>query len=623
MIRREQISALPNEPGVYLMKDAAGEVVYVGKAIDIQKRVRSHCQRKDGDYASPFVVYVESVEAIITDSDVEAFLLEYNLIKKHNPAFNVKLKDDKRYPYIKITNETYPRAYLTRTVQADDAKYFGPYPHVTQARRTLSALHEIFPIRTCKFESEELLNVRPCLDYEMGRCCAPCGQVVSKDEYQQLSEGVIAFLKGNHDHVLDVLKRRMNESAEQFHFEKAAFYRDILNAAEQFAQRQKMLFYTVENQDFIGYARVHEVTCVSVIRRRSGRVVGTSNHFLDDTSQAQTAEVLYAFLIQFYGSNIDIPKEIYLGNSIGSESVSSLEKALSQMTEKPVHIKIPRRGDKYAMLQLAEKNARHQAHQQYRKVHGVKRGVAENVMALQEALKLEVLPLRIEGYDIATTQGSDPVGAMVVFEEGRPQKSSYRRFKIKDVPQQNDYAMMQEMLRRRFTHGEDDAAEKKRFAKPPDLILIDGGRGQLNAALEVLDELDIHQFPICSLAKQEEEIYLPGVPQPIRLDRRNDGLRLLQQVRDEAHRFGNTFHAQLRGAKMRSSSLRKISGIGPSKERALLKRFSSLEGIRQATVEDLQAVPGITETLAQRILQQLKKSGEERNQPAPHTVGGE
>ncbi len=602
MITGKQLSLLPNEPGVYLMKDAKGEIVYVGKAIDIQKRVRSHCRRKDGQYASSFVENVFNVDTIVTDNEVEALLLEYNLIKKHNPSCNVKLKDDKRYPYIKVTTqEAFPRAYITRTVEADGAQYFGPYPHATLARRMLSALHEIFRLRTCKYDSEKLLTVRPCLDYEMNRCCAPCGAVIPKDEYAALCQELVDFLRGKHQAVLQTIDSRMRECSEQTAFEKAAFYRDILEAGKQHIERQKMFHHTVENQDFAGFARVHDIACTAVIRRRNGRVVGTSRHFLDDVTQADTQEILNAFLIQFYARNTDIPKEIFLPSTIGKERIQSLEKALSLMTETAIAIKIPQRGAKHAMLQLAEKNAAHYAEQQYRKLHGVTRGIAPAVIALQESLKLEVLPLRVEGYDISNTQGGEAVGAMVVFQDGKPQKSAYRRFKIKGVDGIDDYAMMQEMLRRRFQHGEENAEEKKRFAEPPDLIVIDGGKGHLHAAMETLDEQDIKHFPICSLAKQEELIFLPGIMNPIRLSRRHPGLRLLQQIRDEAHRFGIGYHRKLRGKRIKKTSLCEIQGIGPAKERTLIRRFGSIEAIRSTTEDELTALPGITAELARRI----------------------
>ena len=600
MITSEQISLLPNQPGVYLMKNPGGEVLYIGKAIDIQKRIRSHCYRRDGNFASPFVELVDKVDIIITDSDAEALILEYNLVKKHNPPFNVKLKDDKRYPYIKITTqETFPRAYLTRTVESDGAKYFGPFPHANHARRTLMGLHEIFPLRTCKYESEKLLNVRPCLDYEMGRCCAPCGKIISAKEYELLCQGMIDFLQGKLDLVLQVLQERMNLFSEELLFEKAAFYRDILDSAKHFVDRQKMMRTTVENQDFVGYGRVHDVACVAVIRRRGGRVLGASQHFLDNISHADTKEILYSFLLHFYANNTDIPKEIFISSTIGAERVMTLEKALTQLINKSVTIKIPQRGVKHSMLQLAEKNSVHYAEHNYRKLHGVKRGVSSNVITLQESLKLEVLPIRIEGYDISNTQGQEAVGAMVVFVDGKSYKTGYRRFKIKSVNQPNDYAMMQEMLRRRFSHGkEQDESESHRFADPPDLIVIDGGKGHLHAAMEILDELDIQYFPICSLAKREEEIYLPGHPLPVRLDRRNEGLRLLQQVRDESHRFGISYHRKLRGQRMKKSILRDIPGIGPKKERILLKKFGSLARISQASIEEINAVSGIPEQLA-------------------------
>ena len=607
MITADSLSLLPNAPGVYLMKDAQGNIVYIGKAIDIKKRVTSHCQRRDGSYASPFVEWVEKVDYIITDNEAEALLLEFNLIKKHLPPCNVKLKDDKRYPYIKITTqEDFPRAFLTRVIEADGAQYFGPYAYAAQARRTLAALHEIFPLRTCKYESDRLLTVRPCLDYEMGRCCGPCGEIVTKEEYRHLADGIVKVLRGHHEEVMHIMEEKMLAASDDMRFEKAAFYRDILQSLRQFAEQQKMFTHTVENQDFVGYARVHDVACVAVIRRRNGRVVGSSRHYLDGITHAGTPEILNAFLEQFYAHNVNIPPEIYLPSTIGSQRIHSLEKVLSQFAEKTVHLKIPQRGTKHAMLQLAEKNSRHYAEQQYRKLHGVKQSISESVIALQEALRLEVLPLRIEGYDISNTQGNEAVGAMVVFRDGHPQKSSYRKFRIKGVNQVNDYAMMQEMLRRRFSHASGDEESDKRFAKPPDLIMIDGGKGHLHAALDVLDELNMRHFPICSLAKREEEIYLPGMELPLRLDRRNQGLRLLQQVRDEAHRFGITYHRSLRGKRFTQSFLRMIPGIGPAKERALINHFGSLESIRQASLEDLQQVPGIPENLAQIIHQHLK-----------------
>ncbi|MDX9752954.1 MAG: excinuclease ABC subunit UvrC, partial [bacterium] len=489
----------------------------------------------------------------------------------------------------------------------DGARYFGPYPHVTQARRTLSALHEIFPIRPCRYDSEKLRQVRLCIDYEMGRCCGPCGGKVNPEEYRAVCQGVIDFIRGKHDRVLNALRERMEACSSQLQFEKAAFYRDILRSAELFAMQQKMTQQIVENQDFVGYARVHDAACVVVIRRRGGRVVGSTRHFLDRITEANTREILNAFLVQFYAQNTDIPREIYLTAAVSREQLQSLELWLSALAEKKVQIKIPQRGTKHAMLQLADKNSQHYAEEQYRKLHGVKKSLPENVIALQESLKLEVLPLRIEGYDISNTQGNEAVGAMVVFQDGKPHKAAYRRFKIKGVDQVNDYAMMQEMLRRRFSHGEAEPEEQQRFAEPPDLILIDGGKGHLHAAMEVLDELDVIHFPLCSLAKQEEEIFLPGSPYPIRLDRRNAGLRLLQQVRDEAHRFGITYHRHLRGQRMVRSSLRSIPGIGPAKERVLITHFRSMERIKQASREELLALKGISEELADAILSYYKE----------------
>ncbi|MFH1741734.1 MAG: excinuclease ABC subunit UvrC, partial [bacterium] len=582
MIGKDDIDLLPPQPGVYIMRNASGEVLYIGKAIDIQKRVRSHWGTRDGHLASPFMTDVEKVDYVITDTDSEAFLLEYNLIKKHHPPHNVKLKDDKRYPYLKITvHETFPRMYLTRTVEADGSKYFGPYPHVTAARRTLAALHEIFPVRDCKYDSKKLLKVRPCIEYEMGRCCAPCAALVTPEEYAELCRGVIEFVRGHHEKVKRILQERMQECSGKMLFEKASLYRDIIHATEEFSQRQKMASRTVDNQDYIGYARVHNIGCVLVARRRNGRIVGSSHHFLDDFQNSSEEEIISSFLLQYYSQAPEFPREILVDLPVPTEDRETLEKWFEELAEHRVTIRRPHRGDHRKMIELAEKNSRARAAEQFRKLRGFDRQVDPAVIALQKILDLETLPLRIEGYDISNTQGDETVASMVVFREGRPQKSGYRRFKIQGVQGVDDCASMREILSRRFTHGDhSDENEKKRFAHDPDLLLIDGGRGQLNAALEVLQELGLERYPVVSLAKREEEVYLPDEGEPLRLDRRHEGLRLLQRVRDEAHRFAITYHRERRSKKLKKSALSGIQGIGPAKERLLLRRFGSVEKIR-------------------------------------------
>ncbi len=608
MIEREQISLLPSEPGVYIMRDASENVVYVGKAIDIQKRVRSHCSYRDGSLASPFVEEVETVDYVITDTDSEAFLLEYNLIKRHEPRYNVKLKDDKRYPYLKITvHEAFPRMYLTRTVDPDGSKYFGPYPHVTAARRTLSVLNEIFPIRICKYDSDKLLTVRPCIEYEMGRCCAPCASLIDQEEYKEICHGIIDFVRGRHDNILRILHERMEEYSERLLFEKAALYRDIIRGAEDFSQRQKMSSQTGDNQDYIGYCRVHDIACVLVARRRNGRIVGSSHHFLDDFQNSSEGEIISSFLLQYYSQAPGFPREIHVNATVPKEDRETLEEWFQEMSGHTVKILRPHRGDHRRMTELAEKNSRARAGEQYRKLHGLARQIDPSVVALQEALGLEALPLRIEGYDISNTQGEETVASMVVFQGGAPRKSGYRRFRIASVEGIDDYASMREVLTRRFTHAErNHEEEEKHFAEKPDLVVIDGGRGQLNIAIDVLNELRLDYLPVVSLAKKEEEIHIPGHEESLKLDRRHNGLRLLQQVRDEAHRFAITYHRQRRGKRRKRSMLVNIPGIGPAKERLLLRHFGSLEKIREASVEQIAEVPGITESLAQTILERLR-----------------
>ncbi len=608
MIDKEHISLLPSEPGVYMMRNATGEVIYVGKAIDIQKRIRSHCSYRDGRPASPFIEEVEKIDYVITDTDSEALLLEYNLIKAHNPRYNVTLKDDKRYPYLKITvHETFPRMYLTRTVDADGSKYFGPYPHVTAARRTLSVLNEIFPIRICKYDSEKLVGVRPCIEHEMGRCCAPCASLIEPDEYREICQGIIDFVRGRHEKVLRILKERMAEYSEQLRFERAALYRDIIQAAEEFSQRQKMSRQTGDNQDYIGYSRVHDIACVLVARRRNGRVVGSSHHFLNDFQHSTEGEIISSFLLQYYSQAPGFPREIHVNATVPKEDRETLEEWFQEMSGHSVKILRPRRGDHKRMTELAEKNSRARAGERYRKLHGVERAINPAVIALQEALGLQTLPLRIEGYDISNTQGEETVASMVVFQAGSPQKSGYRRFRIRDTQGVDDYASMREVLTRRFTYlREGDEEEKKRFARKPDLVLIDGGRGQLNVALSVLRDLHLEYLPVVSLAKKEEEIHIPDHEEPLKLDRRHEGLRLLQRVRDEAHRFAITYHRERRGKKRRRSILADIPGIGPAKERLLLRRFGSVEKIRKASVEEIAQLQGVTGTLARTILEHLQ-----------------
>lgn len=619
MIEPEQLEALPHEPGVYMMRDAVGRVVYIGKAIDIQKRLRSHCSRKGGDYASPFVRDVEQVDYTITKNAREALLLEDTLIKKHLPVHNVKLKDDKRYPYIKITlGETFPRAYLTRTVERDGSRYFGPYTHVTAARRTLSALQEILPTRTCKVPSEELLSIRPCLEYELGRCCAPCGGIVTEQEYREICEGTVAFLKGQNRDVVHALKRRMEACGEALLFEKAAIYRDSLQAAETFTERQTMTSHTRFSEDYLGYGRAGTVSCMHVLKRRGGKIVATTHHFLERSEQSGAIDIYVAFIEQYYSEQPDIPRKLVMPVSLPQDLQETVEFWLADMAEHAVSVHHAQRGVQADTVGMAERNSVHKAEQRYRKLHGLSQRVERGVIELQEALGLERPPLRIEGFDISNTQGAEIVASMVVFQDGRPKKSDYRRFKIRGLDEPDDFESMRQVLRRRWAHAERDTEEEgSRFARPPDLIVIDGGKGQLSSAVSALEGFDTGSAALCSLAKREEEVFVPDEEDAIRLDLRNGGLQLLQRVRDEAHRFAITYHRQIRGKAMRRSRLGDIPGVGPARQRALLKHFGSLKRIGEADVDALAAVQGIPRNVAERIFAALANTESNQDVGAP------
>ncbi len=612
MIEPEQLAVLPHEPGVYLMRGASGKVDYIGKAIDIQKRVRSHCAQKGGTYASPFVENIEEVDYVITGNAREALILEDSLIKEHLPLYNIKLKDDKRYPYLKITMaEEFPRAYLTRTVERDGSRYFGPYTHVTAARRTLAALHEILPMRTCKYPSEDLLKVRPCVEYEMGRCCAPCGSIVNAEEYRELCEDMIEFLKGDTRTVIETLTERMHRFSDSLLFEKAAMYRDILNAAQTFAEKQTIAKDTHFSEDYLGYGRAGTSACMHVLKRRNGKIVATTHHFLDATDQSGLVDIYVAFIEQYYSDQPDIPRKLVLPISLGKALREAAECWISDLAGFKVQLHHAQRGAEANTAAMAQRNSMHKAEQRHRKLHGLSQRVESSVISLQEALGLDRPPLRIEGFDISNTQGTEIVASMVVFQDGRPLKSDYRRFKIQGLDAPDDFASMRQVLMRRWSHGENsDIDEKRRFASPPDLILIDGGKGQLTAASDSLKEMNVKNIPLCSLAKREEEIFLPDEEDPIKLPLRHEGLQLLQRIRDEAHRFAITYHRLRRGKAMRHSRLAEIEGVGPATERKLLKHFGSLKRLAAAPADEIAHIPGMSKKLAERIHAELNPSGE-------------
>ena len=586
-------------------------MLYVGKANNLRSRVRSHFGRPPSGFAGQ----VEKVEYIAAENPGEALLLEYNLIKRHRPPFNVRLRDDKRYPYIKLTmNEPWPRAYLTRTLADDGSSYFGPYPDVKAARMALGAAKEIFPYRSCKYKSKQFPLPRPCIDYEMKRCVGPCIDAVSVEEYRDLCQEVARFLRGRQDEVRRRMEDKMRSASARKRYEKAATYRDILKAIDTLAERQVISTldraggFETQNEDYLGLARYGDVQAMVVLKRRRGRVVASEYYFLDGTGplsegEAGEREVYEAFIPQYYAKVSDFPRTIFTPLTLGMSE--ALESFVGGRAAHRVKLARPYRGKKHQTLALAQQNAALQAEQQFCKTHGVKGEVDPAVEQLQRLLGLSKPPLRIEGYDISNISGADAVGSMVVLQGGRPYRGAYRKFRIKQVEGIDDYAMMQEMLRRRLDRRGDE-----RFGSWPDLVLIDGGKGHLTAAREVFTAQGDRETPLVSLAKQEELLYALDRAEPRRLSERSPVLRMLQRLRDEAHRFAITYHRSLRSKKLSRSVLEDVEGLGKKRTQNLIKHLGSVEAIRTATVEEIASAQGISLRLAKRILEHLNAQKE-------------
>jgi excinuclease ABC subunit C len=605
---------LPAKPGVYLHKNAHGQVIYVGKAINLKSRVRSYFHK------SAFVNLktrrlaqeIDDIEFIVADSELEALLLENTLIKKHQPRYNVRLKDDKRYPYIKVHwQDPFPRVTTTRRLINDGARYYGPYTAAWAAYQTLDLVRKIFPYLTCT-RTIDGKDERACLYYHIGRCAAPCIGVVNQEEYRQIIDGLCNFLGGNTEPVVADLRADMEKASENLDFERAAQLRDQIKAIDQIVEKQKVINTEAIDEDVIAFARADGDACVQVFFIRGGKLVGRDYFVLEGTAGEENAEIVSSFLKQFYDQATTIPPQILLPQDV--DELMIIRDWLKSKRGADVSLKVPRRGKQKELLELAAQNATETLNHLRAQWVTDENKQTEPLTELQQALDLSEPPLRIECYDISTLQGTNTVGSMVVFAKGVARKSDYRRFKIKTVQGQDDYASMQEMLRRRFKRLGDDGYQdpsklkesENGWALIPDLIIIDGGKGQLNAALEVLDEFELRDaIPIVGLAKQEEEIFLPGRAEPVILPRNSQALFLVQRIRDEAHRFGLTYHRNLRGKSAVHSGLDEIEGIGPKRRRALLKKFGSIEAIRQASIDELAAVPGMNRKAAEELLAQL------------------
>jgi len=610
MVTSEDLKILPDKPGVYLMKDADGNVLYVGKAVSLKNRVRSYFQssRNLSLRIQSMVKQVDRVEYITTDSEVEALVLECNLIKEKRPKYNIRLRDDKQYPWVKVTlQETYPQVYITRSLKQDGSKYYGPYTNVTALRDTVKLLRQIFPLRDCRYDLDRERVPRPCLNYHIKRCLAPCAGMVSSVTYREMIRQVCLFLEGRQGELAERLKREMEEAAEKREYEKAAVLRDRLRHVQAIMEKQKVVSETPEDLDVFGIAQDRAGSVVQVFQVREGKLVGREYFILPEGEESSLSEVLEEFITRYYDGSAFIPKEILL--PVDLEGRESIAEWLGRQRGSKVKLRIPKKGDKLQLVEMARENAGILLEQERNREKQRQNYVTEILEELQNVLEMNRIPQRIEGFDISNIQGTDAVASMVVFEDGMPKGSDYRRFKIRTVEGPNDFAMMQEAVRRRFRKGLEErqhvATENGKFAKFPDLLLIDGGKGQLSAVMEVLEELGLTHLYVIGLAKQEEEIFLPHREEPIRLSRRSQALMLLQRVRDEAHRFAVTYHKSLRTKRTLSSGLDGVPGIGPKKKQALMKRFGSLKRIREASVEELMQVPGISQELAEAVKEHL------------------
>jgi excinuclease ABC subunit C len=609
---KEQLSSIPPKPGVYLMVDVNGKVIYVGKAVNLRNRVRSYFHAS-ADH-SPKTHYlrqeIADLDFIVTASELEALILECNLIKKYQPRYNVRLKDDKRYPYIKITwQEPYPRIFTVRRMQNDGAKYYGPFTATWAVSQTLDLLRKIFPYLTCKREITGQ-DKRACLYYHIGRCPGPCIGTVSQEEYRALVNQICRFLEGKSEEIIDDLRSQMKAASEGLEFERAAALRDQIVALERVTERQRIVSSALADEDVIAFARHDGDACVQVFFIRRGKLIGREYFVLEGTADEDARLIMTSFVKQFYDKAAYVPSEVLLQSDIDEAMI--IQSWLRSKRGTKVTLKVPRRGQKKELVQMAAENAAETlAHLRAQWLLDEGKSV-EALAELQEHLELAQPPARIECYDISNIQGKAATGSMVVFVKGVPRKSDYRRFKIRTVEGADDYAMMQEVLRRRFrraageTKKKGELAEDKPWAILPDLVVVDGGKGQLNAALEVMDEYGLREaVPVAGLAKEREEIFVPGQPDPILLPRGSQGLFLMQRIRDEAHRFALQYHRRLREKKTLTSTLEEIPGIGPKRRQALFKHFGSLEGIREATVEELMAVPGMTRRTAEQVKEHL------------------
>jgi len=602
---------LPDRPGVYLMKDTRGEVLYVGKAQSLRSRVRSYWQKQatGGGYGDihrirEVIDRVVDLEYTMTDSVSEALLLEANLIKRYSPRFNIRLKDDKSYPYIKITlADDFPRIERTRKLLNDGSRYFGPYASASSVDESMNLVRRLFPFRTCTIDirdGERALQ-RPCLLFHIKRCQGPCIEAISKDAYRADINQVELFLEGRQETLVRALTDEMRSASERQEYERAGTLRDKVRSIERTMESQKMAAFARTELDLIGLARDGNQAAVQLFVIRNGKLIGRDVFLLDAMREAPDEEVLEGFVLQYYTRATSVPREVYVPTELPGRP--DIEAFLAGRRGSAVRLHVPHRGEKRELMDLARRNATETLAREQARWMADQGKTLVALEQLAAALGMSEPPLRIECYDISTFQGRESVGSMVVFEDGKPRTGEYRRFRIRTVEGPNDFASHQEVLRRRFRRARDgeEGTEEERRWRLPDLVIVDGGRGQVSAALEVLRELGLGDLPLAGLAKEREELFLPGRPDPVILPATSSALYLVQRIRDEAHRFAITYHRNLRAKSAVSSAFDELPGVGPKRRRALLRVFGSLKRVRDAPVEQIAAVPGIGPSLAARI----------------------
>lgn len=603
---QEELKKLPGRPGVYIMHDEKDRIIYVGKAISLKNRVRQYFQssRNKGVKIEQMVTHIRRFEYIVTDSELEALVLECNLIKEYRPKYNTMLMDDKTYPFIKVTtNEAYPRVILSRKMQRDKAKYFGPYTSAQAVRDTIDLIHKLYHVRSCNRSlPRDIGKDRPCLNYHIRQCDAPCQGYISREEYGRAIGEVLRFLNGNYDSILKELEDKMNTASEALEFERAIEYRELLNSVQKVAQRQKITDSSGEDRDILAVASEEEDAVVQVFFIRGGRLIGRDHFYLHIAKEETASEILDSFIKQYYAGTPFVPGELMLQEEV--EDRELLETWLTAKRGQKVSLRIPKKGTKEKLVELAAENARLILSKDKERL---KREEGRTIGAVKEIAKLLGLDeiVRMEAYDISNTNGFESVGSMVVYERGRPKRNDYRKFRIKGIKGADDYGSMKEVLTRRFTHGlkeREENAELGKFTVFPDLILMDGGKGQVNVALQVMEELHLN-IPVCGMVKDDRHrtrgLYYQNEEIPIQ--KASEAFRLITRIQDEAHRFAIEYHRQLRGKGQVHSILDDIDGIGPARRKALMQNYPSLDAIRNASLEELAKIPSMNEKAAESV----------------------